>query len=107
MPYVQLVGMLSNKSNDALNGWAVLDEETGEIKRGYPEIGEWNEQVEAFFRDEFAARKAGFSFGYFLKQFGTFVKFEPAQVKKSAQSAPVFFYCPKCKKNVDQNHFCD
>ena len=106
IPYAQLIGMLSNKANDAMNGWAIVNMESGEIEKSYPEMDVWNEQCEAFFRDEFAATKAGFSFGYFLKQFGTFVKYEPAKKKIKAESKPLTFFCPYCKENVDINHQC-
>ena len=94
IPYPQLIGMLANKANDALNGWASVDEH-GEIVKGYPDMDPWIEQRQAFFQDEFAGRKAGFAFGYFLKQFGTFVKYEP--VKRKMPDPSITHVCTNCK----------
>jgi hypothetical protein len=93
--YPQLASMLSNKAMDALNGWATVNMETSEIIKGYPDIDVWEEQVRAFFKDEFAGSKAGFGFGYFLKGFGTFVKYEA--VKRNPSDPILTNQCKKCE----------
>lgn len=107
IPYPQLVGMLSAKANNAMGGWATVSEDEKEIVPGYPEMDVWIEQRKGFFQDEFAGMKTGFSFSYFLKQFGTFVKYIPNKEKPINKTKPIIFYCTKCKKNVDESHQCD
>lgn len=79
--------------------WSYPNEDTGEITFDIPPIDDWKEQVDGFFKDEFAAKNTGFHFSYFLKQYGRFVKYEP---KKSVDE--LYYLCPDCRQNVKRSN---
>lgn len=83
---------------NALNTFKYVDEGTGEEVRDLPDLETWQEQLNGFFDDPFARDNRAFHFTYFIKQFGSFVKFTP--IKKQSNAAPTLFLCPDCKKTA-------
>jgi len=91
-------GALKKMLNDhAVKYW--VDDETGMPE--IPSIEQWTEEVEAFFRDSFAANERGFHFSYLLKQYGSFKKFSP--VKRTAPSDLFLSHrCRNCNHMMKQ-----
>jgi hypothetical protein len=75
------------------------DHETGEIITSYPEMDSWKEQLEGFFKDDFARNNRGYHFTYFLKQYGSFVK-EFKKRESIIPKKPMMIVCdnPECGK---------
>ncbi len=69
-----------------------VDEETGAPE--IPSIEEWQEEVDAFWSDTFAAEQCGFHFGYLLKRYGSFKKFQP--VKRKDENPVLRYTCKSC-----------
>lgn len=91
-------GALKKMLNDhAVKYW--VDDETGMPE--IPTVDQWTEEVEAFFRDSFAAKERGFHFSYLLKQYGSFKKFTP--MKRTAPSDLVLTHqCRSCGREMKQ-----
>jgi hypothetical protein len=82
-----------------------MDKKTGECYEEYPDEDTWNEQLNGFFKDEFARDNRGYHFTYFLKQFGSFVKV----FKKSEQARKVniMILCEECGKQRQPFGVCE
>lgn len=74
-----------------------LDEVTGEILDGcYPDIEEWQEQLEGFFTNNDWSRQQGYPWLVFIgKQYGHYF---PKPKPKGKQSQKVRYHCDKCKQ---------
>lgn len=73
------------------------DEESGECE--HPTIEAWQEEVDAFFLDDFAGTQRGFHFSYLLKQFGSFKKFKPQ--KRTAPTDDIITHvCTGCRREM-------
>ena len=84
---------------NALNTFKYVDEGTGEEVRDLPDLETWQEQLNGFFDDPFARDNRAFHFTYFIKQFGSFVKFTPIKKQSVVHSPKLSSYvCPDCGK---------
>lgn len=76
------------------------DEDTGEIFKDYPDPETWAEQVDGFFRDEFAGKNRGFHFSYLVgKNWGSFKRYVPGMVRKR-------IVCRECGREGHEAHQC-
>lgn len=83
-----LINMLQNYSE---KNW--LNKITGEIE--LPSVEAWTEEINEFFKDDFAGTQRGFHFSYLLKQFGSFKKIAPK--KRTAETDfELIHKCTKC-----------
>ena len=65
-----------------------VDEMTGEEIIEFPTEKAWRDQLDGFFNDEWARDKMGYSFAYFLKNFGSFAKYRKGPKAKVAAVSP-------------------
>ena len=96
------------KSMRAMLHFKYVDTGTGEEIIEYPTVEAWQEQLGGFFRDEWAREKMGFSFDYFLKRFGSFVKYEPVKREKKTILSQ-WDTCEKCYREYPKGteHLCE
>ena len=71
--YGAMMGILTNAWTK-YHGYT--DEETGEIIFDIPPIDDWKEETDWFFKDKWAGEKCGYFFGYFIKNYGSFQKYD-------------------------------
>jgi len=80
----------------AMLHFEITDEKTGELFIEYPDEATWTEQVEGFFKDDFARDNRGYHFTYFIKQYGSFVKV--FKKSKTIKSSIIKIECEFCHK---------
>lgn len=74
--------------------FVIPDEASREIYIEYPELPEWQKEVDGFFKDEFA-KKVKYHFSYLCKQYGRF-----APIEKREPTDPMLKYVCECDHEV-------
>lgn len=72
------------------------DTETGEIQFDVPPIEDWKEESDWFFRDEWAGKKCGYFFGYFIQKYGSFQKYDVKADKREVADPMLKHNCKSC-----------
>jgi hypothetical protein len=75
--------------------FVTVDEESGECWIEYPELETWLEQVNGFFKDEWARTKSKYHFSYLMKRWGGFAEFSD-----TTPTQQIDRICPDCGEPV-------
>lgn len=87
-----------------IGAFELPDIDSGEIQFEYPEPATWKQEVDGFFKNDYA-RSQRFPFALFLKQFGQYAVVE---VKKRTPRIAVSMWdtCEKCGRNFPKGGEC-
>jgi len=109
----EALGLLKNWSRteptDRNKNWggAFYDETTGEIIFTPPLPEVWERRYRNYLYDEWSSKNMGSNLRWFLQYYSKWEDLSPVKKRVSVASKPIMYLCPKCKKNVDQTHYCE